>query len=68
MKRIISAVVSLILIIVPVSIVSADGNTNDIGTYGKKTTRVNDGVTKKCYSNQVTGNDGLSAWVQYYAV
>ena len=31
MKRIISAVVSLFLIIIPVSIVSADGNTNDIG-------------------------------------
>ena len=38
------------------------------GTYGKKKTPVNQGVTKKCYSNQVTGNDGLSAWVQYYAV
>lgn len=60
MKRIISAVVSLFLIIIPVGVVKSSG------TYGKKTTRVNTGYTKKCYSYQVTGNDGLSAWVQYY--
>ncbi len=36
------------------------------GTYGKKATTVSQGSTQKCYSYQVTGNDGLSAWVQYY--
>ena len=36
------------------------------GTYGKKSTTVSHGSTQKCYSYQVTGNDGLSAWVQYY--
>lgn len=38
------------------------------GTYGKKTTDVNQGVTKTCYSKEVQGTDGLSAWVQYYAI
>ena len=35
------------------------------GTYGKKTTHVNNGSTKKCYSYQVQGSDGITAWIQY---
>ena len=38
------------------------------GTYGKKSTNVYLHSTQKCYSYQVTGNDGLSAWVQYSAI
>jgi len=37
------------------------------GTYGKKTTKVTKGNTKTCYSLQVQGSDGITAWVQYSA-
>jgi len=46
---------------VKVGVVKSDG------IHGKKTTKVIQGNTKTCYSNQVQGNNGLSEWVQYSA-